>query len=193
MQKKEIYEHLAKIYLEASSKKSNKGKAKKNFQNPFFLGVVIMLVLSISSFLLYNKNVSLNDKVKISAERALVLQNNIIKLNFNFKPATKEIYSINLNKLDVRGFKAVGFSGRKSDFDDKIILKVEFSNVARQNSEYYIRNLKAYKWRDYKVALSDFKNITDWSQMTNLSFIIEDWNTQKKHGVVYIDNVRLLQ
>jgi hypothetical protein len=194
MNKKEIYEHLAKIYLDASSPKNKKGKPKKNFRNLFFIGLVIIFGVSISSFLLHNKNISLGDKVHITSERALVLQpSNIIKINFNFEPATKEIYSLNLNKLNLQGFKALGFSCRKSDFDDKITLKIEFTNTANQTSEYYIGNLKTYKWQDYKIALSDFKNITNWSKMSNLSFIIEDWNTQKKSGVVYIDNIRLLQ
>lgn len=193
MNKKEIYEHLAKIYLDASSPKNNKGKVKKNFRNLFFISLVIIFGLSISSFLSRNKSISLNNKINITSERALVLQSNIIKINFNFDPATKEIYSLNLNKLDVQGFKALGFSARKSDFDDKIILKVEFTNTAKESSECYISNLKAYKWQDYKIILSDFKNITNWSKMSNLSFIIEDWNTQKKSGVVYIDNIRLLQ
>ena len=193
MNKKEIYEHLAKIYLDASSPKNNKGKPKKNFRNLFFVSLVIIFGVSISSFLSRNKSISLNNKINITSERALVLQSNIIKINFNFDPATKEIYSLNLNKLDVQGFKALGFFARKSDFDDKIILKVEFTNTAKESSECYISNLKAYKWQDYKIILSDFKNITNWSKMSNLSFIIEDWNTQKKSGVVYIDSIRLLQ
>ena len=193
MNKKEIYEHLAKIYLDASSPKNKKGKPKKNFRNLFFIGLAIIFGVSISSFLLHNNSISLNDKINITSERALFLQSNIIKINFNFDPATKEVYSINLNKLNLQGFKALGFSCRKSDFDDKIILKVEFTNTAKENSECYISNLKAYKWQDYKIALPDFKTITNWSEMSNLSFIIEDWNTQKKSGVVYIDNIRLLQ
>lgn len=194
MKKKDIYEHLAKIYLEAASTKNNKGTPKNKLNNFFLIGAIILIVGSAAAlFLLRNKNLSRYAKLNVTSERALVMQSNIVKINFNFNPATKEVYAMNLNKLDMRGFRALGFSVRKSDFDDKIILKIDFANAGRQHSDYYLTNLKSYKWQDYKIDLSDFRNITDWSQMSNLSFVVEEWNTPKKNGVVYIDNIRFVE
>jgi hypothetical protein len=132
-------------------------------------------------------------KKPINSELALVLQPNVVKINFNFEPAKEEIYSINLNNLDLVGFKTLGFSVRKANFKDNIILRVEFANAFNEKSTVYINSIPAYNWQDYRIKLSDFKNINKWSRMLNLSFVIEEWTTKERNGVVYLDNIRFLR
>lgn len=194
MDKRDIYEHLAKIYLDASSKREKKTKRQPLvFKNLFFL--VTVFILGFSIFLVttnrFDKNKLLNKP--LNSEIALILQNNVTKINFNFDVAKKEVYSIDLNKLDLSRFKALGFSVRKANYQDDATLKVEFNTSFREKSEIYLKDIPAYKWQDYKITLSEFKNISDWSETLNLSFIIEEWNIKQKKGIVYIDNVRLLR
>lgn len=196
MDKKDIYEHLAKIYLDASSKKKNKPKANTAFfKTPVFLICVSAFAvgtgLFFSAFQKGKVSISLKDR-KFHSETALVLLTEVTKINFNFDPAKKEIYSIDLSRLDLSLFKALGFSVRKAYYQDDIILKVEFSAQGK-NSEVFVRNLSSFKWQDNKINLSDFKEITDWKGQLNLSFVIEDFNVSEKSGIVYIDNVRLLK
>ena len=194
MDKKDIYEHLANIYLDASLKRNKKTKKHSLvFKNPLF--AVIASILGFSVFLvainLFGKNKPLSYK-PLNSEIALILQNHVTKINFNFNVTKKEIYSINLNKLDLSHFKALGFSVRKANYQDDVILMVEF-NAGKEKSEIYLNEIPAYKWLDYKVALSEFKNIGDWSAISNISFVVEDRNVKEKKGIVYIDNVRLLK
>lgn len=188
MVKKDIYEHLANIYLDASSKKRKKSKKYlKAFKPLFFLNLALIFFLAASSlFLLKKKNTFLNSEV------ALLLSSEAVKINFHFDPARKESYSIGLNKLDLRRFKALGFSVKKADYGDKINLRIEFGNTFKEKSEIYIQDMP-HKWQDYKINFSEFKNISDWSNMQDLSFIIEEWNAKEKRGIVYIDNVRFLR
>ena len=199
MNKKDIYEHLANIYLDASTKRKNK-KAQKYpdiFQNCFFISTLIIFVLIILLFNVSHKNsllfTSLNGKKLINSELALVLQPDIVKINFNFDPAKEEIYSLNLNGLDLIKFKALGFSVRKANYQDKIILKVEFTNTFNKKSEIYLNEIPAYKWRDYKISFGEFNDINDWSSMLILAFIVQEGNTKDKRVVVYIDNIRFLR
>jgi hypothetical protein len=187
MDKKDIYEHLAKIYLDASSKKENKKKAyPKVFKNLFL--IIIVLVFTFS-FVFFNNS----RKTKpFNSEVALVLLPDVVKINFHFDPVRKEIYTIDLNNLDLSRFKALGFSIRKANYYDDIILRVEF-NTFGEKSEIYLKDIPAFKWQDYKIALSEFKNISDWSKMANFSFVIEEWGVKEKKGIVYIDNLRLLR
>lgn len=186
MDKKEIYEHLAKIYLDASQKKNKKVRGHPDFMNFFIFGLLFIVSFGIFSLITYQKNKSLN------ATFALVLQPDIAKINFNFDPARKEIYSVNLNKLNLSRFKALGFSVKKANFSDTITIRVEFTNTFKEKSAVYVRNIP-HKWQSYKISFLDFKHIRDWSQMENISFIIEEWNTKEKNGVVYIDNVGFLR
>jgi hypothetical protein len=135
----------------------------------------------------------LNKYKSITSELALVLQSDIIKMNFDFEPAKEETYSINLNKLNLGRFRELGFAVRKANFQDKITLKVEFANAFNEKSELYLNEIPAFKWRDYRIKLTEFKNISDWSEMFNLSFIVENWNTKEKRGLLYIDDIRLIK
>lgn len=188
MAKKDIYEHLANIYLDASSKKKKKNKKYlKTFRPLFFINLAIVFFIAV--FL-----VSLTKEKNrfLSSEVALILSPEAVKINFHFDPARKETYSLDLNKLDLRRFKRLGFSAKAANYNDNIRLRIEFTNIFKEKSELYIKEVP-HKWQDYKINFSEFKNISHWSEMLSLSFIIEEWNTKEKRGVVYIDNVRFLR
>jgi len=187
MDKKDIYEHLAKIYLDASGNKQKKAKSyRRHFKKPFLISAFLIsgLLLAIIFAFLQNKS--------YHSEIVLCLSTDAVKVNFNFNPAKKEIYALNLNKLNLNNYKALGFSVKKTNFSDTVSLRVEFSNSFREKSEVYFKDIP-HKWQDYKIKFSEFKSINDWSEMQNLSFAVEEWNTKEKKGVLYIDNVRLIK
>ncbi len=186
MDKKEIYEHLAKIYLDASSKKKRGNKAyPKLFNNLAIVSIFILAGLTTSLISSYNRR-------EFNSETALIIQLDPAKINFNFDPAKKEIYSINLNHLNLTHAKALAFSVKNIHPKEKIALRVEFTNAFKENSEVYLRNIPA-KWQDFRINLSEFRSIGDWSEITSLAFSVEEWNASAKKGVLYIDNVRLLK
>lgn len=200
MNKKDIYEHLANIYLDASTNKKKSKKAKKYpdiFQNLFFLSSVIIFILVTLLFNVSRKNElilsGLNNNNRVKSELAFVLQPNIVKINFNFGPAKEEALHINLNELDLARFKILGFSVRKANYEDNIVLKVEFTNAYNEKSETYFYNIPSYKWQEYRINLLDFKDVKNWSKMTSLSFIIEEKYVREKKGVIYLDNIRFLR
>jgi len=186
MDKKEIYEHLAKIYLDASLKKGKRHKNYPVFKNLFFSSLAVILLLS--GFLVSNlgRNKGLNSEV------ALILQPDIAKINFNFNPAKKEAYTINLNKLNLSKYTSLAFQVKKTNFKNNLAMRVEFTSPFKERSEIYIREIPT-RWKSYDLNFSDFKSITDWSEMSELSFTVEQWNTKEDHGVIYIDNVRFLK
>ncbi|MDD4940166.1 MAG: hypothetical protein PHE18_08060 [Candidatus Omnitrophica bacterium] len=186
MVKKDIYEHLADIYLDASSKKKKRVKKyQKNFKALFFIsiGVTVFLAVSLLTSLIKGRNSLLNTEV------ALVVSPDAVKINFHFDPARKESYSLDLKKLDLRRFKALSFRAKRADFHDTMNMRVEFTNSFGEKGEKYVKNIP-HKWQEYKIDFSDFKNISDWSGMKGLAFVIEEWNVKDKRGVVYLDNVR---
>jgi len=188
MDKKDIYEHLAKIYLDASSKRKKKKKVyPRFFDNIYTISAVFLVILSLVFLPLFFK------KSKVfNSEISLVLLADTAKINFNFNPAKKEVFSLALNKLNLKRFKALGFSVKKAKYNDSISLRVEFENAFKEKSEAYFKNIPS-KWQDYKINLSEFKDIVDWSQIKSLSFVVEEWNAKEKSDIVYIDNVRLLR
>lgn len=189
MDKKEIYEHLAKIYLDASLKHKKKRTHRYSlFKNryTYLFGIIFIFSLSLLVFFNITRPKSLNSEI------ALILQPEAIKINFHFDPARKEVYSLDLNKLIISRFKTLAFSAKKANYQDNISLRVEFRSAFKEKSEVYLKDI-SHKWQDYKIAFSEFKNISDWSQISTLSFIVEEWNVREKRGVVYVDNIRFIR
>jgi hypothetical protein len=186
MDKKDIYEHLAKIYLDASLKRKKIGKEHPIFKNLFFISITVIVGLTVLLLATRIRNKLLN------SELALALQPDVVKINFSFDHAKKELYTINLNGLNLSKYKVLGFAVKRADYKDSISLRVEFNSLFKEKSEMYFVDIP-HKWREYRVKLSEFKNIKDWSEMAGLSFIIEAWNVREKKGVVYLDNVTLFK
>jgi len=186
MVKKDIYEHLADIYLDASSNKKKKRSKKyqKNFKPLFFVSILVILLLAVSLLTSLKARSTL-----LNSEVALVVSSDVVKINFHFDPARKETYSLDLNKLNLRRFKALAFLAKRANFKDNVALRIEFINAFKEKSEVYIKDIP-HRWHEYKIDFSEFKKISDWSQMSGLAFIMEEWNVKEKKGVVYLDNVR---
>lgn len=187
MDKKDIYEHLAKIYLDASSKKKKQKKFySKIFKNLFLISLVC--IFGAGAVLLTN----LTKHKTNNSEVALILSSDPLKINFNFDPAKKEILTLDLKRLSLNNYKKFAFSVKKMNIFDTISLRVEFTSAFKEKSEVYVKNTP-YRWQDFTFNLSDFKNIADWSEMKELSFTVEEWNAKENKGIVYIDNVRVLR
>jgi hypothetical protein len=188
--KKEIYEHLANIYLDASSKSSKKkhkfSSYPKKVQGVFLFGLTAILVLG--SFFTYS---NIHNRIQ-SGQIALFLYQDTAKINFNFDPAKKEIFSLNLKQLNLSKYKTLGFSVRKTNSNGIISLRVEFTNRFNERSEIYIKDI-SNKWTDHKVDFSRFGRMEHWTQMKELAFSIEEWNAKEKSGIVYLDNIRVLK
>lgn len=199
MDKKDLYEHLANIYLDASSKR--KGKKPRNhpdfFRHLFIASVAVICVLLcvlVAMPLRYRAILGSFSNVRLTkTEFSLLLQPDIVKINFDFQPAKEEIYSINLGNLDASKFRSLGFSVRKANFSDRIALVVEFATSLNEKDKVYINEIPSFKWKAVRFDLKDLKGITDWSKALRLSFIVEDGTTRAQKGIVYIDEVRLIR
>jgi len=190
MNKKEIYEHLANIYLDASSKSSKK-KSKLRSNPKVIQGVIVIgliTALGLGSAITYFRINKGNPKGQI----ALFLYQDTAKINFNFDPAKKETFSLNLKQSNLSKYKTLGFTVRKTNSKDIISLRVEFINRFNEKSEVYLKDISS-KWTEQRLDFSRFVKINDWSQMKMLVFSVEEWNTREKSGVVYLDDIRVLK
>jgi hypothetical protein len=188
MNKQDIYEHLAEIYLDASSGRKNKKKIRTQlYRNFFIVGIAFLFILTF--IILISRPQKHNFHM---TELALIITPEPIKINFHFDPAKKEVYTLNLNNLDLSKYKTLAFSLKKINFQDKVSLKVEFTTPFKEKSEIYLKDIP-YRWKDYKFSLAEFQKISDWSSMQSLSFIVEEWNAKEKKDIIYIDNVRFLK
>jgi hypothetical protein len=188
MENKDIYEHLAKIYLDTPLRKQQRIKERPGFFKKYVLFLIPLIVVAAAIVVFAFRNKPKNRIINSSIIQ--LIQNEAIKINFDFDPTKKAIYSFDLNKLSLANFKTLEFALKKSEHRDNVSMRIEFTNSFKEKSEVYIKEVTE-KWKDYKISLSDFKGINDWSQMLSLSFSVEEWNAADKKGTIYIDNVKL--
>jgi len=186
MDKKDIYEHLAKIYLDASSNK------KKKRIDPRVLKSLTLAALAVIFFSVTGLVVNLNKKLPQNSQIALYLHPEIAKINFNFQPAKKEVYAIALNSLNLSHYKSLAFSVKKNNPRDTVSLRVEFTNIFKERSYIYVKDIPS-RWGEYIMRFDSFDGITDWSEMKELSFAVEEWNAREDKDVVYLENIRVLR
>ena len=190
MNKKEIYEHLANIYLDSSLKSSKKKRGLKLFpktkQRLIISGLILFLALGVA---VTSRRMS---KAGPNAQIALFLHQDSAKINFNFDPAKKETFSLNLKQLNLSKYKALAFAVRKTNPKDIISLRVEFVNYFNEKSEIYIKDISS-KWIEHQIDFSRFAQVSDWRQMKSLAFSVEEWNAREKSGIVYLDNIRVIK
>jgi hypothetical protein len=188
--KKEIYEHLANIYLDASSKSSKKkhrfSAYPKTARGIFIAGLV--MILGAGSFVTYSHIQKFNSPGQV----ALFLHQDTAKINFNFDPAKKETFSLDLKQLNLTKYKSLCFTVKKTRSNDIISLRVEFTNSFNERSEIYIKDI-SNKWTEHRIDLASFNQVKYWAQMKELAFSVEEWNAREKSGIVYLDNIRVLK
>ncbi len=196
MDKKDIYDHLAKVYLgSATPAKSKSVEAQvepirsKTEEHGiyFFVGVAALIII----FALFSLSTIFKHK-PIDSQSYLVLASDPIKISFNFDPAKKQIYSLNLDKLNLSTYKSLSFSIKKNNAKNPISMRVEVESKFKEKSEVYIKDIPA-QWKDFDVKLNEFKKISNWDNVSNISFVVEEWNSKDNQGTLYIDNLKLLK
>jgi len=185
MEKKDIYEHLAKIYLDNTpAYKGNRSKAD-DYKIYIFVAIAVVIVVSSLFLIPFSRNPS-------NSQSILVLAPDPIKINYKFDPIKKESYSFDLKRLNISGYKALAFSVKKANFNDIVSMRVEFQSIFKERSDVYIKDVPG-KWNEYTLNFADFKGISEWAEMSGLIFTVEEWNTRDNKGIVFIDNVRFIK
>jgi hypothetical protein len=187
MDKKDIYEHLARIYLDTPAVKKKKSKVPAKDHTSFLIiGIAIVLGFS----LLITARMYLYRPLK--HEYSFVLAPDPIRIPFAFNPGSKQVFDFDLNGSNLSRYSALEFTAKRSNYDDFVALRVEFTNRFKERSEYYVKDLPS-RWHKVRIRLDEFKGVSDWNEMQSLSFVIEEWNTRDARGSVYIDNVRFVR
>jgi len=91
--------------------------------------------------------------------------------------------------MDVSKYQAIEFSIRGKEEGTPGVVKIVIANEKNETASYYVQGVNL-KWQDINIPLSEFKQITDWSSLTDISFVLEVWNVDDKKGIILIEDVR---
>ena len=186
---KDIYEHLAKVYFDSTRNKKSQALPKSIFKNLFIItaSLVVCLVFVLMVVLIQHRQES-----RPQSQVVFILEASPTRINYDFTQVEKETATFDLKDISLLDFRTLSFRIRKSNFPDNLHMSVEFVSKYGENSQIYIKQIPT-RWQDLKIKLAEFENISDWSHMSQLSFVLEEWNAQVKQGIVYIDNIQFLK
>ena len=190
MEKNEVYDYLAKVYLD----KQPPAKSKKEAPNKKYLWLFLILsTIVLAATVIYKAHPRKFFKVN-TYSLSLSTGNELIKIKYNFDNSTtkKEGYTITLSHLNADNFEALEFQGRALSKKNLPKLRVELENDIKETASYYLKALDN-KWKNFRIALEDFKGITQWNSLKRISFIVEEWNVENKNDSIYIDEIRLVK
>ena len=87
---------------------------------------------------------------------------------------------INIPDIDLSGYGALKFSVRLKDAGEhKLgVLKVGVMNKRKEFSSLYVPEINN-RWKRIILPFSEFNQIRSWSDVAQLSFTLEEWNSYK--------------
>jgi hypothetical protein len=189
MTRDEIYDHLAKVYL---GKRENISPKKRKSAKPanhswWVINIVVTAVITIST--VYGFTAFLTRRADLKSQVFYSLNNNPIRIAYDLNdpyPATKT-FSITIPNKDVSKYKVLNVSLRGMDGAYPGIVKVVVVNRKNEQAIYYIQNV-GMTWQKAAIPFEKL-NLTDWTTITEVSFVLEAWNVDFRRGTLLIDGV----
>jgi hypothetical protein len=187
MTRDEIYDHLAQVYI---GKKSKTGQEQKNKFNAWLLiNIVTTVVIFASAFygftaFLTHRNEALQKKI------IYALNNGPIRIGYdlNYPYPSVKTFALSTPQINAAKYKTIRFSIRGLEEGYPNIIRVELRNKKNEVSSVLVQGVRL-GWKSCVIPFEDFKEITDWSNIEDVSFILEAWNAEKKKGIILIDDI----
>ncbi len=187
MTRDDIYDHLAQVYLGKRTKKDI--KKEKQFSAWLVINILITVVIFTSAFFgltafLTQRNSNLQSRI------IFALSNGTIRIEYNFSDAFPPVktFALDVPTVDAAKYGKIQFSIRGKEEGTPGIVKMMVKNQRGEESSYYIQGV-GLDWQEFNIPLEEFQQITDWSSLTEISFVLESWNVDHDKGLVLIDNI----
>ena len=188
MTRDEIYEHLAKVYLGKRENAAQQQKKKKTLnQSWLVINIVITAVILIST--VYGFTAFLTRRVALQNQVFYALNNNPIRITYDFNdpfPSTKT-FSIIIPHKDASKYSFLNLTIRGMNAAYPGIVKMVVGNQRNEKATYFIQNVQSH-WQKVSISLEKL-NLTDWTTVSDVAFVLEAWNVDFKKGTVLIDDI----
>jgi hypothetical protein len=187
MTRDEIYEHLAKVYLGKRENVAEEKKKKRINQSWLVINIAITAVIVISTVCGFTA--FLTRRAGLQNQIFYALNNNVIKVAYDLNdpfPSTKT-FAIAIPDKDVSKYRKLNLSIRGLNGAYPGVVKLVVSNVKNEKATYYIKSVGA-DWRKVSVPFANL-NLTDWTTVREVAFVLEAWNMDFRQGAMLIDDI----
>jgi len=188
MKRDDIYDHLAQVYLGKRSKKDE--QKEKRFSAWLVINILITVIIFSSAFygltaFLTHHNSTLQSRIIYS------LHNGPIRIPYDLVNALppEKMFTIDVGTVDASKYRNLAFSIRGKEDGVPGVVRLIVRNKRNEEASYYVQGI-GLDWQEISIPFSDFQQITDFSTLTDITFVLESWNVQDKKGLVLIDEIR---
>lgn len=186
MTRDEIYEHLAKVYLGKRSASEEKKRKAVN-QSWLVINIVITAVIVITT--VYGFTAFLSRRAGLKNQVFYALNNGLVRVPYNLNnpfPSTKS-FAITIPERDVSKYSKLNLVIRGMDQASPGIVKLLVRNRQNELATYYIKNVSE-QWQKVTVPFEKL-NLSDWTTVKEVSFVLEAWNVDFRRGTMLIDDI----
>ena len=188
MTRDEIYDHLAQVYL-GKSKKAENIEKKKRFNAWLLINILITVIIFTSAFYGFTAFFAHNSSL-LKDNVIYSLHNGTVSLEYRFTeeyPPVKT-FKLSVPKIDMSSYHNLKFEIRAREEGSPGIVKIVVRNRRNEEAAYYIQGIDL-KWQKFVIPFDEFERVTDWSEITDVSFVLESWNVNNKKGLILIDGI----
>ncbi|MFH0753940.1 MAG: hypothetical protein V2A70_05185 [Candidatus Omnitrophota bacterium] len=186
MNRDEIYDHLAQVYL--GKREHVQVKESKPRPNAWLV-INVLITAFILTSVVYGLTAFLTQRKDTFKSRVVfALNNSPIRLMYAVGGDYPQVKSLTIAvpEVDVAKYRRLNLSLRTMNGNPGV-LKVVLKNAREEQSSYYLQGLQA-RWQDYSIAFDEM-NLTDLKSLKDISFVVEAWNAKDASGAVLIDNI----
>lgn len=187
MTRDEIYEHLAQVYLGKKNKSDQ--KQVKQFNAWLVINIVITVIIFASAT--YGLTAFLANRDDVLQNRIIYALNNgpiRVPYNVGYPHPSVKAFSLAIPHVNAAKYASLQFAIRGLEEGYPGTVRIEIRNAKNEKASIFVEGV-ALDWKNVNIPLNEFKDISDWSGVAEVSFILESWNMDKKKGIVLIDNI----
>ena len=187
MTRDDIYDHLAQVYLGKRSKADI--KKERQFSAWLLINILITVIIFTSAFYGLTAFLAHRDSA-LSSRIIFSLHNGPIRMEYNFKDSFPPVktFALDVSAVDAAKYGKIQFSIRGKEEGVPGIVKIVVKNRRNEEASYYVQGV-GLDWQEFNIPLNEFQQITDWSSLIDISFVLESWNVDSQKGLILIDNV----
>ena len=163
-------------------------------------GVVILVVVLMGSMAILRSGSNLAGRevfYPLGSSLGIAENKQPLKITYNFTDdTTANSVSLDLTGMNLEGYYFLSLSSKLNEKETKkaryATFKVVIENARKETASYYIQGVNN-KWQEFRIPLSYFDAISDWSSLKSISLILQPWNIDSKQGILYVDNIHFFR
>lgn len=190
MTRDEIYDHLAQVYLGKKNiaEAAKPVKEKKQFSTWLVINILITVFIFATSFygftaFLTRRSDSLQNKIIYALNKGPIR----VRYDLTYPHPQVKTFSIFVSDIDAEKYGYLEFSVRGMEGRPGT-LRIEVTNKVNEISSVFVDQVGP-DWSKKKISLKEFEQITDWSSVKEIQFVLESWNVASQKGLLMIDDV----